>query len=312
MPSRGSRLPKHVYVQRIGGRVYYRFRKAGGGSVRLPGNPDTPEFHTAYARLISAPTANIGRYTPGSVAHTIEQYFRSAEWGQLKPGTQRDYTRYLLRLDRSVGERALEAIDSEYVFMLRDRLQKTPSAANHAISVMGALFRFAIARKVAKADPTAGVGKLKCGDGYERWTDADISQFRACEAISATMQLALSLGLYTGQRLSDVIRLAWSNYDGERIRIRQQKTGTRLSIPIHEDLKAMLGATPRKSVMVLTTRTGMAFHPRVFSRDFLEARKLAQLPAICVSTACATLLQHGLLNWALERRKSRRSPATRA
>ena len=30
---------------------------------------------------------------------------------------------------------------------------------------------------------------------------------------------------------------------------------------------------------ILTTRTGRSFHPRVFSRDFLEARQRAGLPA---------------------------------
>jgi integrase len=37
---------------------------------------------------------------------------------------------------------------------------------------------------------------------------------------------ALEMGRYTGQRLSDVIRLAWSDYGGQRIGLRQWKTGT--------------------------------------------------------------------------------------
>lgn len=92
------------------------------------------------------------------------------------------------------------------------------------------------------------------------------------------MVRALELGLYTGQRLSDVIRLAWSDYDGQRIRLRQQKTGTSLSIPVHPDLQAILEASARPGTTILTTKTGLAFHPRVFSRDFRDARILAGLP----------------------------------
>lgn len=273
--STSSDLPKYVYKQTVKGHTYYRFRCAGN-VVRLPGDPDSEEFRAAYARLLIDPQAKLGRYTEGSVAYIIDQYIRSAEFGQLVPGTQRDYRRYLDRLDRSVGERAGTSIDHAYVFQVRDKLQGTPSAANHTVAVLRTLFVWAKKRKYVTVDPTEGIDALKGGDGYLRWPEADIEQFR--NTALAMMRLALELGLYTGQRLSDVIRLAWSNYDGARIRLRQQKTGTALSIPVHPDLKALLDAAPRTGLMVLTTRTGLAFHPRVFSRDFRDARVAAGLP----------------------------------
>ena len=276
MRSRPSKLPKYVYVQRIKGQTYYRFRRSGGGSVRLPGTPDSPEFYNAYAKLISAPLVNIGRYTPGSVAQTIDAYYRSADFSQLAPGTQRDYRRYLNRLDRSVGERGMLALDAPFIFQIRDKLRETPVAANHAIAVIRTLFRFALARHIVTEDPTANIGKLKGGEGFQRWNAADIEAFRV--VATPMMRLALELGLYTGQRLSDVIRLAWSNYDGVRIRLRQQKTKTSLSIPVHPELQAVLADTTRTGLMILTSKTGLAFHPRVFSRDFRDARIMAGLP----------------------------------
>lgn len=277
MPSKGTKLPKYVYVQHIKGKTYHRFRRAGGGSIRLHGEPGSPEFQAAYTKLlISPPPSVIGRYTPGSVAHTIELYIRSADFGQLVPGTQRDYMRYLKRLDRSIGDRPMTAIDNPYLHQIRDKLQATPVAANHSLAVTRTLVRFAISRQVIKTDPTAGIGRLRGGDGFQRWITADIEAFRATAA--PMMRLALELGLYTGQRLSDVIRLAWSNYDGQRLRLRQQKTGTPLSIPVHPDLKSLLDVTPRRGLVILTSRAGLAFHPRVFSRDFRDARIAAELP----------------------------------
>lgn len=91
MRSRNSKLPKYVYVQRIKGKTYYRFRRSGNGSVRLPGTPNTSEFHAAYARLIATPSVPLGRYIEGSVAHTIDLFCRSADFSQLALGTQRDY-----------------------------------------------------------------------------------------------------------------------------------------------------------------------------------------------------------------------------
>ncbi len=276
MPSKSSKLPKYVYVQHIKGRTYYRFRRKGGGAVRLPGHPDGADFHAAYARLLTEAPVDIGRYTQGSVAHTIHLYRQSAKFSEKASETQRDYGRYLDRLDRAVGERPMASLDSTFMHLMADKLRATPGAANHMVSVVRTLCKFSIRRKIIKEDPTTGIERLKGGDGYLRWPEEALVAFRA--TASPMMCLALDLGVYTGQRLSDAIRLAWSNYDGARIRIRQKKTGTGVSIPVHEDLKAILDALPRKGLMVLTSRSGLAFHSRVFSRDFRSARIAAGLP----------------------------------
>ena len=276
MRSRSSKLPKYVYRQVVKGKTYYRFRKYGGGSVRLP-DPGTSDFHSAYAKLLRQP-AEDNRYSHGSVAWTVDLYIRSADYAQLAASTQRDYRRYLNRLDKAVGGRQLSALDTEFMFALRDRLRATPGAANHAIAVIRALYTFARKRKLVPIDPTEGVDKLRGGEGYRRWTDEDISKFR--ESAVPMMRLALELGLYTGQRLSDVIRLSWAHYDGAKIRIRQQKTKTLLVIPVHPDLGKLLDAMPRTGLMILATKTGRAFHPRVFSRDFKVAREAAGLTGL--------------------------------
>jgi integrase len=276
MRSRGSRLPKYVYVQHIKGKTYYRFRRGKGPAVRLPGAPGAAEFHAAYARLLTVPDAPIDRYTPGSVAHTVDTYIKSAEFGELAPGTQRDYRRYLMRLDNAFGHRQLGELTTDLMHQIRDKLQATPSAANHTISVIGSLFFWAVRRKIVKADPTTGIGRLKGGDGYERWAESDLDAFRA--SASPMMRLALELGVYTGQRLSDVIKMKWSDYDGARIKVRQQKTGTKLSLQAHDHLKAVLDPTEHRGETILTSRSGRPFHSRVFSRDFRNARIAAGLP----------------------------------
>jgi integrase len=275
MRSRGSKLPKYVYVQHIKGKTYYRFRR-GGNTVRLPGVPNSAEFHSAYAQLLVEPEVRPDRYTVGSVAHTIDAYMRSADFSQLKPGTQRDYRRYLARLDNSVGHKPMTAIDNDYLHKIRDKLWGTPVAANHTMAVIGSLFRFAISRRVVKADPTRGIGKLKGGDGYIRWTESDLEAFRV--SAGPVMRLALELGAYTGQRLSDVIKMKWSDYDGARIKVVQQKTGTKLSVAAHVDLMALLDSTERRGETILTSKSGRPFHSRVFSRDFRNARIAAGLP----------------------------------
>jgi len=276
MRSRGSNRVKYVYVQHIKGKTYYRFRKGRMRAIRLPGSPGTPEFHTAYAKLLIEPEPAIDRYTEGSVAHTIDHYLRSAEFDGLAVGTKRDYRRYLMRLDNSAGHRQMSDLSSDYLYQIRDKLKATPVAANHTMSVIGSLCQWAISRKIIKINPAVGIGRLKGGDGFERWAESDLDAFRA--SASPMMRLALELGVYTGQRLSDVIKMKWTDYDGSRIRVRQQKTGTKLSLPAHDHLKALLDATEHKGETILTSRSGRPFHDRVFSRDFRDARIKAGLP----------------------------------
>jgi integrase len=276
MRSKGSRLPKYVYVQHIKGKTYYRFRRGGGPAVRLPDGLGSAEFHAAYAHLLVEPEPDGGRYTEGSVAHTIDRYIKSAEFKQLKEGTRRDYRRYLDRLDNSVGEKPIASLSNDFLFQIRDKLSDRPVAANHTIAVISALFKWAKGRRIVKFSPAAGIPRLKGGEGFERWPDAALESFRA--SASPMMRLALDLGAYTGQRLSDVIKMKWTDYDGVRIKVVQMKTGTKLSLMAHGDLKAILDATERRGETILTSRSGRPFHSRVFSRDFREARIAAGLP----------------------------------
>jgi integrase len=289
-PSRSSKLPKYVYAQTVKGRTYYRFRRAGI-TVRLPGAPDTAAFHAAYAKLLSDAPQDSGRYKPDSIAHTIHLYYQSRAWEKLKPGSQRDYKRYLDRVDRAIGDWPARDVDPALIGMMLDKMRDTPSAANHLLSVVRALFQFALRRQIIERDPTSGAERHKGGTSHQRWTDAEVDAFRL--SAPPMMRLALELGLYTGQRLGDVIAMRWDAYDGKRIRVVQQKTGTALAIPAHPDLKAALKATPRSGATILTSKTGLPFHPRVFSRDFREARTEALLPE--------ALTFHGLRHTAASR-----------
>ena len=54
------------------------------------------------------------------------------------------------------------------------------------------------------------------------------------------------------------MRLPWSAYDGKYIRLRQSKTGRRVTIPISKHLKPILDDADRISIQILTNAHG---HP---------------------------------------------------
>ncbi|GBD47797.1 phage integrase [Methylopila sp. Yamaguchi] len=81
------------------------------------------------------------------------------------------------------------------------------------------------------------------------------------------------MALWTGQRQGDLLRLPWSAYDGERITLKQGKTGVRVWIPIGEPLKALLDAAPRKGRTILTTEAGKLWTETGFRASWRTAVK---------------------------------------
>ena len=82
---------------------------------------------------------------------------------------------------------------------------------------------------------------------HKRWPLPVIA--KVIDANNDVMKLAIALLLYTGQREIDVIKMRWEDYQarGNRwmIQVVQQKTGTKVWIPAHPKLMAVLDRTPR-------------------------------------------------------------------
>jgi integrase len=71
-----------------------------------------------------------------------------------------------------------------------------------------------------------------------------------------SLRWAVRLALYTGQRRSDLVKMKWSQFDGEFIEVRQQKTGELVSIPCHKALRVELEAMPRLADTILVGEKG--------------------------------------------------------
>ena len=67
---------------------------------------------------------------------------------------------------------------------------------------------------------------------------------------------AAALALYSGQRLSDVLRVKWSDIADGLIAVCQSKTGKLLWVPVHRRLAEILAHIPRKGTYVLTNTRG--------------------------------------------------------
>ena len=110
---------------------------------------------------------------------------------------------------------------------------------------------WALDRGLVSANPCARGGRLYRGSRVDKiWTTNDEAAF--LKSAPAHFHLPLLLALWTGQRQGDLLRLPWSAYDGTHIRLRQSKTGRRVTIRVGAPLKAALDAATKHGPLILT------------------------------------------------------------
>ena len=76
-------------------------------------------------------------------------------------------------------------------------------------------------------DPTRDVKAIRVKtDGFDSWSNDEISRFEIRDPPGSRARLALALLLYTGQRRSDVVRMGREHVRDGLLHVRQVKTGS--------------------------------------------------------------------------------------
>jgi integrase len=137
-------------------------------------------------------------------------------------------------------------------FDYQERIARdTPREADNRLTVLSAVFSYAARKGKIGRNPLERFERMHRGDRSEYiWTEAPITQFM--ENAPVELQRAMILAMHTGQRYGDLIRLRWSDYDGLKIQLRQNKSKKRVSVPCTKALKRMLDTIPRVGRYILT------------------------------------------------------------
>ncbi|MBK1968382.1 tyrosine-type recombinase/integrase [Brevundimonas diminuta] len=160
-----------------------------------------------------------------------------------------------------------------------DKMAAHPTAANSMLKVLRAVMRFAVDRGYIQSDPTTGVRMLKYRTkGFHTWTDAEVAQFESRWPIGSKQRLGFDLLLHTAQRSADVRQMTIHQIAGDRVIVRQEKTGQPIDIPQHPRLQASLGASKLGHVVLLITKDGKPYGERGFGNWIKKAAVSAGLP----------------------------------
>lgn len=267
------------------GRCRVYFRRGKGARIALPTDPTTEAFEEAYANALAGMVAERKKRpapdAAGTLGGLIVSYKSSPAYAALRQTTRTAYRTPLEALRTTHGHRTLsgmsrERINEKILHPYADR----PGAGLFALKVLRVLVRHGIDIGWLKSDPTLGIKRPKGGE-IRSWTDAEIRVFEAHHKVGKRERLAFALMLHTGQRRSDVHRMTWADIQGGKIKVIQQKTGAKLTIPLHDELRRILDVTPREHVTILNTAFGKPFTVDGFSGFMRDAIKDAGLPLGC-------------------------------
>jgi len=236
-----------------------------------------------YAAALDGVTqpGNIGaaRTKPGSFDALCVSYFRSPEFLGLAESTQRQRRNTLENFRAEHGGKPLRGLSRAHISAIIGAKADAPEGANFLLKVLRAVLNFAVDQGLIENNPATNVKKYKSkGDGHHSWSEAEIAAFEATHPVGSRARLALALGLYTGQRKSDVLRMGWQHIEGDSIDVRQQKTGTPLLIPMHPNLVAVLASVSKTNLTFLVTSFGAPFDPNGFGNWFRTQCDAAGLP----------------------------------
>lgn len=250
-------------VTQRGDRLYFR-RKIAGKDVltRLPALDD-PAFAAAYARL-SQPDSARPEVVAGTFAALAIQFRASIAKRKLADATRLNYLRYIDRIAADLGDRSVKGMRPAHVYVLRDRLEDTPGAANNYLAVLRLMLAFACERDWRDTNPASGVPALPLGE-HKPWPDDVL--LKALDKATPMTRLAIVTGLCSGQRIGDVIRMQWGWCSGGYMQFEQEKTGKPVAIPMHPIWRAELAKHPRKAVTLLYDRSGRPFQSDATLRE---------------------------------------------
>lgn len=274
---------KYVKEYRAGGATYRYFRRKGYPAIALPGLPGSREFNAAYEAALTEKPVPAQKHTAGSFGRLITEYYGSVDFTNLKPRSRSLYRIVLDPLSRKHGHRLVRDMPRENARKIIEEVgAKKPGMANLTRAVLMRVMRYAIDRGWRNDNPVAGIATYKIGTRHT-WTDEQLEAYEAKWPLGTQERLDYACLLYSGQRGGDVVMMARPAPRATTVRLRQEKTGAELVIPIHPAWRAAINAGPSRGLSLIGDVKGRPIKRPMLTIRIATAAALAGLPPECTA-----------------------------
>lgn len=269
------RIP-YVKATKAKGRMYYYFdtgqQDEKGKRIWKPlPAPSDRSFGGIYAAMLGHRTRRAAVRVEMTVARLFDLYLSSAQFGKLKPSSQKQYNLYLGQFADELGEAPADQVERKDIVLLLDKRARTAGAANMLLATSRVAWGWARKRGHVATDPFAGIDLMEMGE-HDPWPESLVKE--ALTSDDDQIRLAVHLLYFTAQRVGDVLSMRWRDISDDMISVVQQKTGKSLTIKLHADLAGELADRPRSLSTILgipSTKAGVA-KLRLKLQEFATAR----------------------------------------
>jgi integrase len=226
------------------------------GGPPLRGEPGTPEFTASYNEACATKVAPVA----GTLQKLIDYFQSMTEFTRdISERTRADYIKQIKIIEAKFGDFPQSALSDRRTRGIfkewRDQLAiKSVRQADYAWVVLARILSVAKDRGKIADNPCEKGGRLYGSSRVDDiWSEDQEAAFLKNAPVH--LHLPLLLGLWTGQREGDLLRLPWSAYDSSHIRHRPRKSitkkhprGVTVAIPVGAPLKVALDAAAKAKV----------------------------------------------------------------
>lgn len=298
------------------------FRYPGQKPVKLTGKPGSPEFMAGYnvalgfaPQIEPAPDQTKFAASDRTFAALVAKYKKTEIPAINSEKSKKTVTGILDRFVAKHGTKSVIRMSvDDCVTEVFGKMKDRPGAHNDLLKRFRILMKFAIDLEWRTTDPSRRIKPMKLGS-YHTWNEEEIELFEKRFEIGTRERTAFELFLHTGQRVSDVCKMSWRDYDEAKgtIRVVQTKSqaeqnDTHLEIVCNPDLVEALAAWKATCLRekrpvslkqtIVTTERGTDYTAQTIGDWMSKLIDRAELPDRCVShglrkAACRRLAEAG-------------------
>lgn len=174
----------------------------------------------------------------GSVRWCADAYRASETFQTRSANTRAIYRRWCDEFVAMWGRLSIHSVSRRVVVDFAASLRDSPSARAQAIAVLSHLFEIARYHGLTADNPCHKLRLPKPPARDRYWLPADEEAFM--RHADARMRRTVLLLLYTAQRPGDVLAMRRAQWNGDTIKVVQEKTRKLVEIPCHATLRAEL------------------------------------------------------------------------
>ncbi|MDJ0858640.1 MAG: tyrosine-type recombinase/integrase [Dinoroseobacter sp.] len=251
---------------------------------RIKAEEGTAEFDCQYWEIVSGKKAA----TKTSWAALIDAMRETDKWANFSPRYRKDLEPVFEYLKDKIGHQDVARLNQADIYDAMEKNRHRVRFANYIPTAISMLSKVAIRKRWRKDNPAIDIEPFKVPKARQKphlpWEDWAVEKMRI-EGKPLPL-LIFEIGVGSVQRPGDWVDFQWGDYDGETLKLRQNKGGKQLLLPCTQALKAALdrhkanlGFAPLPSRYILTRADGSKMDYHAMRRPFAKERKRLGLMA---------------------------------